>query len=80
MCIVAGYYLHVIYGLFEGMLRRITLVFGNHVQDESRWHAQLLRRMTLNVPEVRPAPISDELYRFLDELRRFRHLFRNGRS
>ncbi len=78
IAIVVAYYLHVIYGLFENLLRRVATLFGNHVADRERWHAQLLRRMTLDVPGVRPPVISGELYESLDELRRFRHLFRNA--
>ena len=78
MAIVVAYYLHVIYGLFENLLRRVAMLFSNHVTDQERWHAQLLHRMALDVPGVRPAVISPELYESLDELRRFRHLFRNA--
>lgn len=78
MAIVVAYYLHVIYGLFENILKRIGTFFGNQITDQARWHAQILRQMTLDVPEVRPAVIGGELYGSLDELRRFRHLFRNA--
>lgn len=76
--IVAGYYLNVIYGLFESMLRRIAALFDGETTDHPSWHAQLLRRMTLDVPDVRPAVIGEALYHSLDEMRRFRHLFRNA--
>ncbi len=78
MAIVVAYYLHVIYGSLENLFRRIATLFGNQVTDRERWHAQLLRRMTLDVPGVRPPVIGHELYESLDELRRFRHLFRNA--
>jgi len=78
MAIVVAYYLHVIYGLFENILKRISTLFGNRITDQSRWHTQLLHQMTLDVPEIRPAVIGHELYDSLDELRRFRHLFRNA--
>lgn len=76
--IAIAYYLHVIYGLCENLFRRIAATFGNHIAAQDQWHSQLLRRMTLDVPNVRPAVISPELYESLDELRRFRHLFRNA--
>ncbi|HEX6386336.1 MAG TPA: hypothetical protein VF177_16820 [Anaerolineae bacterium] len=76
--IIVGYYLHVIYGLFENLFTRIATLFGNRLNDQAQWHTQLLRRMTLEVQEVRPRVISDEAYQHLDELRRFRHLFRNA--
>jgi hypothetical protein len=76
--ILIAYHLHVIYGLFENLLTRIATNFGNQIEDSSRWHALLLHRMTLDVPDVRPRVLSEETYQHLNELRRFRHLFRNA--
>jgi len=78
MGIVVGYYLHVLYSLFENLFTRIAATFGNQVTDRGQWHARLLRRMTLDVEEICPRVIEDETCRCLDELRRFRHLFRNA--
>jgi hypothetical protein len=41
------------------------------------WHIQLLRRMSTDIPDVRPPVISQDLERDLSEYLRFRHLFRN---
>lgn len=76
--IIIGYYLHILYGLFENVFEQIAETFGNHVTDKSQWHAQLVKRMTLNVMPTRPPVISKEAYRHLNELRGFRHLFRNA--
>lgn len=76
--IVLGYYVHVLYGLFENLLVQIAEQFGNHIADKAQWHAQLLKRMTLNIEPIRPAVISHEAYTCLNELRTFRHLFRNA--
>lgn len=76
--ISVAYYLHVIYGMFENLFRRVATAFGNQIADQDQWHSQLLRRMTLDVSGVRPPLISPDLYESLDELRRFRHLFRNA--
>jgi hypothetical protein len=76
--ILVAYHLHVIYGLFENILVRIAANFGNHIEDTSQWHTLLLKRMMLDIAEVRPPVISHEAYHCLDELRRFRHLFRNA--
>lgn len=76
--IIIGYYLHVLYGLFENIFEQIAENFGNQIADKAQWHAQLLRRMTLDVKQIRPAVISDETYIHLNELRAFRHLFRNA--
>ena len=76
--IVAGYYLHNLYMAFEHIFERIAESFENQIADKSQWHAQLLRRMTLDVPDVRPHLIDGETYECLDELRRFRHVFRSA--
>lgn len=46
--------------------------------DCTPWHAQLLQRMRLDLMPVRPAVIDETAYDALDELRRFRHLFRHA--
>jgi hypothetical protein len=43
----------------------------------SSWHREPLEQMTTEVPEVRPAIISVETHKALDEYLRFRHLVRN---
>jgi hypothetical protein len=78
MDVVLGYYLHILYGLFENIFSRIALAFENQIADKSRWHAELLRRMTLEIEGIRPSAINPKTYQSLDELRRFRHLFRNA--
>ena len=75
--IVLGYRLHNLYNAFENIFQNIAEVFENSVDDSARWHAQLLQRMRLDVMPVRPAVIDDATYDALDELRRFRHLFRH---
>ncbi len=75
--IVTGYYLHNLYNAFENIFQRIAEAFENDISDKAQWHAQLLRRMTVDIEGVRPRLLSEEAYQCLDELRRFRHLFRN---
>ncbi len=76
--IVVAYYLHNLYCAFESIFQRIAEVFENHVSDQGRWHAELLHRMTLDIEGIRPRLLSDHAYDCLDELRRFRHLFRSA--
>jgi hypothetical protein len=76
--IVAGYHLHNLYNAFENIFRNIATAFQNHLDDRAGWHDQLLRRMGLEMPTIRPAVIDASLYEKLDELRRFRHLFRTA--
>ena len=76
--LVVGYYLHLIYSLFENLFTRIAAAFENRIANQAHWHTELLRRMTLDVKETRPPVIGQETFACLDELRRFRHLFRNA--
>jgi hypothetical protein len=74
---VLGSCLHALYNAFEAYFFRIAKFFENSI-DKSMWYRDLLDRMALEIRGVRPALISDrELFEKIDELRRFRHLFRN---
>ncbi|GFP23827.1 hypothetical protein HKBW3S09_01292, partial [Candidatus Hakubella thermalkaliphila] len=42
------------------------------------YHRELLKRMQLDVPGIRPRLLSKESYLILDELRGFRHIFRHS--
>jgi hypothetical protein len=75
--IVVAYRLHGLYSAFENIFRNIAGAFENQL-DPSAWHRQVLQRMRLDLSPVRPAVIDDEAYEKLDELVRFRHLFRTG--
>jgi hypothetical protein len=76
--IVIAYHLHNLYNAFENIFLNIAAVFENSVDEMQRWHAQLLERMQLDVLPLRPAVIDEASYDALDELRRFRHLFRHA--
>ncbi len=76
--IVTAYYLHNLYNAFENIFRRVASAFGNEISEKSGWHADLLRRMGLEIPGIRPALISEASYDCLDELCRFRHIFRSA--
>lgn len=52
-------------------------VDGAKVDHREGWHISLLKRMSHPFPDVRPAVISDETYKALDQLRSFRHRERN---
>ena len=74
---VLGACLHGLYNAIEAYFLRIAKFFENSI-DEAAWHRDLLDRMRLEVPGIRPALITDDnLAERIDELRRFRHLFRN---
>ncbi|HEX5718910.1 MAG TPA: hypothetical protein VF179_22300 [Thermoanaerobaculia bacterium] len=75
--IVVAYRLHSLYTAFENIFRNISKSFENRL-DPSSWHRQLLERMRLDLSPVRPAVVDEEAFEKLDELLRFRHLFRTG--
>lgn len=76
--IVLAYRLHNLYNAFENIFQQIAITFENSLDDPARWHAQLLHRMQLDLMPMRPAVIDADAYEKLDELRRFRHLFRSA--
>ena len=73
--IVVSYRLHSLYTALENIFRNIANAFENQVSQES-WHREVLQRMRLDLTPLRPAVIDAEAYEKLDELRRFRHVFR----
>ena len=72
--VVAGL-LENYYTAAETIMFRIAQTFGNNI-DGQRWHADLLRRLNIEVSGVRPRLLTDNSYDDLDELRRFRHFKR----
>jgi hypothetical protein len=74
--ILIGYYISGIYSNFEDIFLKVARVFENKLEDPTQWHTELLNRMSLDVEEVRPALISKKSKVCLDELRKFRHMFR----
>ena len=78
--VFVGYRLHNLYNAAENIFRNIAESFGNQLDAKSRWHADLLDRMRLDLTPLRPAVIDDGAFDELDELRRFRHVFRAAYS
>jgi len=73
-----GYQLHNLYCAMEDLFKRVAETFENNVDDTSRFHRDLLRRMSFDVPGVRPRLLGSFTRQLLDELRRFRHVFRHA--
>ncbi len=71
-----GYLLHNFYNGCETIFRAIASFFENDL-GPGTWHADVLRRMRLEIPGYRPVVIDEELYRLLEDFRGFRHVFRN---
>jgi hypothetical protein len=71
-----GYTIHNIYNCMENYLLRIAKFFENSL-DPIEWHRDLIHRMTLEIEGVRPAFLARELEPRIQDLRAFRHIFRN---
>lgn len=76
----AGYQLQNLYSAVEDLLKLVAAHFENHIADASRWHSELLFRMTQPIPGIRPALLTQETYFLLNKLRSFRHFFRHAYS
>ena len=72
--IVAGL-LENYYTCLETIFLRISQHFENRL-DPSRWHNDLLQKMTLEIEGVRPAAVSEAAFSPLFELLKFRHFKR----
>ncbi len=75
-----GYQLHNLYCAFEDLFKMVAETFENQVQDKSKYHIELLKRMTIPVEGVRPPLLSQGCFILLDNLRSFRHFFRHAYS
>ena len=71
-----GYTIHNVYGVIENYCLRVAKFFENGLEG-GNWHRELLHRMTLAIGSLRPALFNEDTYLLIDELRSFRHLFRN---
>jgi hypothetical protein len=69
--------LHGLYAGFERLFEIIAATIDGNVPQGANWHQVLLDQMATEVPQVRPAVISEETRRALDEYRGFRHVVRN---
>lgn len=70
--------LHNFYNAFEDLFQEVACTFENSVEDSSKCHRELLKKMTIEVPSIRPALLSTQSFRALDRLRRFRHFIRHA--
>lgn len=70
--------MHHIYTAMEQIFLRISKTIDLFTYQGEHWHKELLRNMTLEVPDTRPAIISKQLYPKIDNLRAFRHIVRHA--
>lgn len=67
-----------LYNAIEQLGLRIAKAFENNIDDDHGWHMELLRRLSLPIPGIRPALLQPELLAHLNELRGFRHVVRHA--
>jgi hypothetical protein len=67
-----------LYNAVEQLGLRIAKAFENNIDDERGWHVELLRRLALEIPGVRPAPFGASILPALQDLRGFRHVVRHA--
>jgi len=73
-----AYQLHNLYCAYEDLRRIVADHFENRIAEGGRRHRELLLRMSVDIPGVRPALVSRETLILLDSLRAFRHFFRHA--
>lgn len=69
--------LHGFYSGLERIFEKIALAVDGSVPSGANWHRELLNQMSIEVPDIRPAVISDELRENLEGYLGFRHVVRN---
>jgi hypothetical protein len=69
--------LHSFYAGLGRLFEMVAAAIDGSVPRGQNWHQMLLEQMVAEVPWVRPALMSEETRRMLDEYRGFRHVVRN---
>ena len=69
--------LHSFYSALERIFELIALELDGGALGGEGWHTELLRQMSFDLPDVRPAVILTDTAARLDEYRKFRHRIRN---
>ena len=72
--------LHGVYTGIERIFDVIAKKIDQRFPTGDKWHRDLLEQMSVDIPKVRKAVITEETRVILDELRRFRHLVRSAYS
>jgi hypothetical protein len=72
-----GFTIHTAYGVIENYFVRISKFFENGLPS-SAWHKALVDKMSLDIPGLRPAPLTSASDReAVLEVLKFRHRIRN---
>jgi hypothetical protein len=67
-----------LYTAIEDLMKSVAINFENSIEDYKKYHYELIRVLSLDIPDVRPALLSTESLKILDKLRSFRHFVRHG--
>jgi len=67
-----------LYTAIEDLFKQIAKSFENHIENMSNFHKEILSRMHIEVPKIRPAVISSSSLLLLDKVRAFRHFVRHA--
>jgi hypothetical protein len=69
--------IHSFYSGLERVFEKIASAVDDSIPQGVNWHQELLNQMALEIPNVRPAVISEKTRHQLDTYRGFRHVVRN---
>ena len=69
--------LHDFYAGLERVFEQIATTLDQSLPAGREWHRDLLRQMTVAIPQNRPQVLSIETVKLIDEYLRFRHVVRN---
>lgn len=70
--------IHSFYSGLERVFEKIASAVDDSIPQGVNWHQELLNQMALEIPNVRPAVISEKTRHQLDTYRGFRHVVRNA--
>lgn len=73
-----GYQLHNLYSSYEDLFKEVAVTFENNIDRNSGYHKNLLLRMKIAIPGIRPGILSEKSHLILGELMGFRHVFRHA--
>lgn len=76
--LILGINLHAYYTALETLLERVARLLDEDLPTGPNWHRDLLLQMRIPLPSIRPAVLDPRVVDDLDELRKFRHFFRNA--
>lgn len=65
------------YLALERIFKTIARDLDNSIPEGPEWHKKLLRQMSVEIPEKRPAVINKKQFHQLEKYLNFRHLVRN---